>query len=242
MSIEDRLVAALRTADDVEPSPDLWSRVVHSIEEDRAHRRRVWTATAITFATLAALTIVGVLGLTDGPTGRFVRPAVMEVIETIALVVLVAVLGPAIQRFGRGYATDLWPATPATATALVRLLDVAYVLVFAGFILTTAEFDFGGPGAAELRSECFLADVDCHTVGAQVQAAAQRIGGLILVMGVLHAVTITVLPVVALVSNSTRLGRPLPKWLVVVLALAGVGVGFLLVNALIGALVGMAGA
>jgi hypothetical protein len=242
MSIEHRLVAALRTADDVEPSPDLWSRVVHSIEEDKAHRRRVWTATAITAATLAILTIAGVLGSTDGPTGRFVRPAVMELIETVALVVLVAVLGPAIQRFGRGYATDLWPATPTTATALVRLLDLAYVLVFAGFILITAELDFGGSGAAELRSACFLPDVDCHTLGAQVQAAAQRIGGLILVIGILHAVTITVLPVVALVSNSTRLGRPLPKWLVVVLVLGGVGVGVLLLNALIGALVGMAGA
>ena len=147
-------------------------------------------------------------------------------------------LGPAIQRFGRGYATDLWPATPGTANALVRLLDVAYVLVFAGFILMTAELDLGTPGRA---GECLLTTVDCHTVGSQVQSAAQRIGGLVLVMGILHAVTITVLPVVALVSNSTRLGRPLPKWLVVLLVLAGVGVGFVLVNALIGALVGMAG-
>lgn len=236
MNVEQRLVDALRSADKVEPSTDLWSRVVHSIEEDRAHRHRVLTATAITAATLAALTIVGVLGLTDGVTGRLVRPAVMELIETVALVVLVAVLGPAIQRFGRGYATDLWPATPATATALLRLLDVAYVLVFVGFILTTAQLDFDVPG----RADCLLADADC-TVGAQVQSALQRVGGLILVMGLLHAVTIGVLPVVALVSNSTRLGRPLPKWIVVVLVLAGLGVGFLLVNALIGALVGMAG-
>jgi hypothetical protein len=51
-----------------------------------------------------------------------------------------------------------------------------------------------------------------------------------------------VLPVVALVSSSTRLGRPLPKWLVVVLAIAGVGVGFLLLSGLVGALVGLAGA
>jgi len=58
----------------------------------------------------------------------------------------------------------------------------------------------------------------------------------------LHAVTIAVLPVVALVSNSTRRGRPLPKWLTVLLVLAGVGVGFFLVNALIGAMVGLSGA
>ncbi|MGI9645587.1 MAG: hypothetical protein ACR2O6_09795 [Ilumatobacteraceae bacterium] len=240
MNVEQRLVEALRTADQVEPSADLWSRVVHSIEEDQAHRRRVWASTAIAAATITALVVIGALALTDGPTGRFVRPAVMELIETVALVVLVAVLGPAIQRFGRGYATDLWPATPETANALVRLLDVAYVLVFAGFILMTAELGFGATG--ELRSDCFFVDVDCHTVASQVQSAAQRIGGLVLVMGLLHAVTITVLPVVALVSNSTRLGRPLPRWLVVLLVIAGAGIGFVLANALIGALVGLAGA
>lgn len=239
MNVEQRLVAALRTAARVEPSTDLWSRVVHSIEEDRAHRRRVLASTVITIGTLAVLVVVGALGLTDGPLGRFVRPGVMELVETIALVVLVVVLGPAIERFGRGYATDLWPATPATASVLVRLLDLAYVLVFGGYILATAELDFGAP--AELRSDCFAVDITCYALGAQVESALQRIGGLLLVMGLLHAVTITVLPVVALVSNSTRLGRPLPKWLVVVLALAGVAIGFVLVMALIGTMVGLAG-
>ena len=44
-------------------------------------------------------------------------------------------------------------------------------------------------------------------------------------MGLLHAATIMVLPVVALVSNSTRVGRALPRWLVIVLVLVGIGVG-----------------
>lgn len=240
MNVEQRLIDALRTADRVEPAPDLWSRVLHSIDEDRAHRRRVRASIEITAATSAALVIIGVAGLTDGRIGRFVRTPVMELIETVALVVLVAVLGPAIQRFGRGYATDLWRATPATATALVRLLDVAYVLVFAGYILITAEFD--GGSIADTGGLCVLSDPDCHTVGSQLQSAAERIGGLILVMGILHAVTIAVLPVVALVSNSTRRGRPLPKWLVVVLVLAGIGVGFFMLNALIGAMIGLSGA
>jgi hypothetical protein len=240
MNVEQRLIDALRTADRVEPAPDLWSRVLHSIDEDRAHRRRVRASIAITAATVLALVIIGVAGLTDGPTGRFVQTPVMELLETIALVVLVAVLGPAIQRFGRGYATDLWRATPATATALVRLLDLSYILVFAGYILITADFD--GGTLADSSRLCYLPDLDCHTVGSQLQSAAERIGGLILVMGMLHAVTITVLPVVALVSNSTRRGRSLPKWLTVLLVLAGVGVGLFLVNALIGAMIGLSGA
>jgi hypothetical protein len=225
MKVEERLANALRVADQVEPSPDLWSRVLHSIEEDRAHRHRVVVSMIAAIATLAGLLLVGVLGLTDDPFGRQVRLPLMELIETVALVALVLVLGPAIRRFGRGYASDLWPATPATATALLRLLDVAYLLVFGGFILLTVELDFGPSG--ELVAE-------------QVQAAGERLGGLLLVMGLLHAVTIMVLPVVALVSNSTRVGRALPKWLVVILVLVAIVVGGQLLISLLGVLVGMA--
>jgi hypothetical protein len=240
MNVEQRLVDALRAADQVEPSPDLWSRVVHSIEEDRAHRRRVVTSVAAALGTVVVLVIIGVLGLTDGPYGRFIRLPVLQLIQVVALVVLVAVLGPAIQRFGRGYATDLWPATPTAATALVKLLDVAYVLVFAGYILLTGQLDLEQPTV--VVGHCSHIDVECaEYLPDQMQYTAFRIGGLVLVMGLLHAVTIVVLPVVALVSNSTRFGRPLPKWLVVVLVLGGLGVGFAFVNALIGAFVGLAG-
>ena len=143
MNVEQRLVNALRAADRVEPSPDLWSRVVHSIEEDRAHRRRVVTSSAVTIAVMAGLVVVGMLNMIDTPSGRQVRVPAMELIETIALVSLVAVLGPAIRRFGRGYADDLWPTTPTMPSSLLRLLDVAYLLVFGGYILLTTYFDFG---------------------------------------------------------------------------------------------------
>ena len=41
MSMEQRLQRAFEVADRVEPSADLWSRVLYSIEEDREHRRRI---------------------------------------------------------------------------------------------------------------------------------------------------------------------------------------------------------
>ena len=236
MNVEQRLVDALRSGDQVEASPDLWTRVVHSIEEDQAHRRRVITSTAAVLGTLVALVVVGVFGLTDGPLGRFVRLPVMELIETLALVALVAVLGPAIRRFGRGYAADLWPVTPATATALLRLLDVAYVLISGGFILLTVDFDF--ETSTRPASNCLLSAVQCHTVQAQIEDACIRLGGLVLVMGILHALTIIVLPVVALISNSTRVGRPLPRWLVVLVALATVPIALQVFMALIGLLSG----
>jgi len=236
MNVEQRLVDALRSGDQVAASPDLWTRVVHSIEEDQAHRRRAITSAAAVLGTLVALGFIGVLGLSDGPLGRFVRLPVMELIETVALVAVVAALGPAIRRFGRGYATDLWPVTPATARALLRLLDVAYVLIFGGFILMTVDFDF--ESSSRPAFECVLSAVECHTVQGQIEDASIRLGGLVLVMGLLHAVTIIVLPIVALISNSTRVGRALPRWLVVLLLIASVPIALQALMALVGLLVG----
>lgn len=238
MNIEQQLTRALRSADRIEPSADLWSRVLHSIEEDRAHRLRVLTSTAVTAAVIVGLVVVGAAGSADGPLGRFVRPPVLEAVETILLVVLVAVLGPAIRRFGRGYANDLWVTSSTIPTALLRLLDVAYALVFSGFILLTAEFEATGTVPTD-RLGCFDPGVTCRSIGAQLESTAGRVGGLLLVMGLLHAVTLAVLPVVALVSNATKRGQPLPKWLVVaffvVVVLAAVQILPVLVALIIGA-------
>jgi len=219
LNVEQRLVSALRAVDRVEPSLDLWSRVLHSIEEDRAHRRRIVTSFAVTIAMMAGLVVLGLVNLIDTPSGRQVRVPAMELIETIALIALVAVLGPAIQRFGRGYAHDLWPATPSLPSSLLRLLDVAYLLVFGGYILLTTYFDFGPSttGVAE-----------------QVEDLSWRVGGLVLTMGLLHAATIMTLPLVALISNSTRVGRALPRWLVIGLMLVAVPLGLLTLWAIIG--------
>lgn len=219
MNVEERLVNALRAADRIEPSPDLWSRVLHSIDEDRAHRRRAISSLAVTIAVTAGLVLLGTLNLIDTPSGRQVRIAVMELIETSALVALVAVLGPAIRRFGRGYADDLWPATPTLPWSLLRLLDVAYLLVFGGYILLTADFDFGAAATV---------------VADQVEDLSWRVGGLLLSIGLLHASTIMALPVVALVSNSTRVDRELPRWLVFVLVLVGCVLGLFIFRAVVG--------
>ena len=223
MNVEQRLINALQAGVPVEPSPDLWSRVVHSIEEDRAHRRRVLVSFMAVAAMAVALFVIAIMNVIDTPNGQQVRVPAMELIETIALVSLVAVLGPAVRRFGRGYAHDLWRTTPEMPTALLRLLDVAYLLVFGGYILLTTYFDFG-------RSTAVVAE--------QVEAMLQRVGGLLLIMGLLHAATIMVLPLVALVSNSTRVGRQLPRWVVVLLVVVGIGVGLLGVQALIGGIAG----
>lgn len=220
--VEQRLVDALRSTERIQPSDDLWARVLHSIDEDRTHRRRVARATVMVCSAAAGLAVVMLLAVVDGPLGRQVRLPVMELVETIALVLLVAALGRSIARFGRGYATDLWSSSPDTATVLVRLLDVAHTLVFAGYILLTADLEWG-------RSSVVVAK--------QVEGLGYRVAGLLLVMGLLHGLTIMVLPVVALVSNSTRVGAKLPRWLVTAMVVAAVPVGIVVALNVVGLIV-----
>jgi hypothetical protein len=205
--LEARLVRALGHADHVEPSPDLWSRVVHSIEEDRQHRRRVAHTSVGAGVIAAALVLAGALALTDGPSGTVVRWQVMEILETIALVGLIVALGPGIRRFGRGYAGDLFTANRSTSASLLRLLDLAFSLVFAGFVVATIE-------------PLSPLEVSRLTLAAQLGDAAERIGLLLVAMGVLHAITLVAIPLLALIVNSTRTARAVPRWIWIGIAVA----------------------
>lgn len=206
MSVEQRLVQTFGRTEVIEPSPDLWSRVVHSIEEDRQHRRRVVRTTVGATAAFASFVLIGALALTDGPSGTVVRWQVMEALEAAALACLIVALGPAIRRFGRGYASDLFASSRATADAMLRLLDLAYYLVFAGYVLASTE----------LLSPLAVSRL---TLGEQLNDACLRIGGLVLVIGLLHAVTLIALPLTALIVNSTRTGHKVPRWIWVIIIL-----------------------
>lgn len=203
MSIDDRLQQTFGRIGRVEPSDDLWSRVVHSIEEDRRHRRRVVGTAIAVLASVAVIVAVGAMSLESGPSGRFLDGTTLMALETTLLLVMMLTLGPAIRRFGRGYAGDLWPPASPTPGALLKLLDIAYLLVFSGYVLITTDLADVGAAAPDLVAD-------------QIQHAAWRLGGMLLLIGVLHAVTIAVLPAVALVANSTRAGVKLPRWLVVI--------------------------
>jgi hypothetical protein len=211
MNVEQRLIEVFQTSAHIEPTPDLFTRVVHSIEEDRRHRRRVVQTVATLVGAALALVVAGALSIENGRFGRYVDRPTMEILEVVALTMVLVALGPAIRRFGRGYADDLWPAGAVTPRAILRLLDVAYYLVGAGYILLSTSFDFG---------DGLLAD----DLAGQLSAASIRIGGLIVGLGILHATTFVVLPIVAFVDNCTRLGKPLPRWAVLLLILIAVQV------------------
>ncbi len=192
MTIEERIRDAMRGAEAYEASPDLFAKVQRSIEGDRIHRRRIRRiaiATAVFVASIAGWLAVWWDPQPDAsplPWWAIVTAA------TAAKVALVVVVGPAIRRFGRVYADDVFRTGPETGTRFLALLDVAYYLVFTGVVLVSIPLDpdpaWGLPGG----------------VAAILQEEAVRIGVLLLVMGVLHALTIFVLPFAGLVFASTR--------------------------------------
>lgn len=216
MTTEEQLRDALRQADLYEPSVDLWARVEGSIEEDRHHRRRVVRTLTGVATMLAILSGFAALSLVGTGSGRSVDWRVMEAVEAALLVAIVLALGPAIRRFGRTLAADVFRTNPATGRRFLLVLDLAYYLVFAGYVMVTTRF--ARPGA-----------LDVGVLASQLEDAAMRTGGLLLLMGVLHVVTVLALPILGIAFTSSwrheqgegRGPRPIPT-AVLVLGVAAI--------------------
>ena len=113
---------------------------------------------------------------------------ILELITVGALLVALLVLGPLIKRFGRSYPADVFRANPRTGKSYIVLMDVAYYLIFTAFILFTTNFE----------PDTGWAD----TVGAdQLRGATVRLGGMLLLMGILHGANVLSLPIVGCCSD-----------------------------------------
>jgi len=188
VTVEELLTRALHSTDEYEPSVDLFAKVQRSIEEDVAYRRRRRrVAVAITIGLTVALAwVVAFLDIRDGVA---VMPWwTVEVLTLAILVAIVAVFGPLIRRFGLGLTDEIFRSHRATSWRFLAVLDIAYYLIFTAYVLMStnvaAQREWGGGLARQLESE------------------VERIAGMLMVMGLLHAVTIAVLPVVGLVFSS----------------------------------------
>lgn len=189
MNAEERLAEALAEFDRVEPSPDLFARLQLSLAEDIAHRRRVrrWTIAAMVGTAATAIGIV-VASSVSPVNGRVVASVTaIRAIEVAVLAGLIIVLGPAIRRFGAILVADTFRSSPETGRRLLGLLDVAYYLVFSGYVLA-------GTALRHLGREMSLSLL--------LRTLLDRVAGLLLLMGILHAVTVAVLPVVGLLNAS----------------------------------------
>ena len=119
---------------------------------------------------------------------------IVELATTLVLVAIALWLGPFIKRFGRAYAADVFHDNPLTGKSFLVLTDIVYYLIFAAYILMTANF---APQA----------DWDVATglvTAQQVQESVMRIGGILLVIGILHGLNLVLMPVLGRLFSLNR--------------------------------------
>jgi hypothetical protein len=178
--LHDALVGGVEA---VHESPDLFARVVLSIESDRRRRRLRLRAAAVAGCLLGALVAV-LFATVDVREGDPIMDWwILELLTTAFLVGLALWLGPFIKRFGKGYAADVFRANPRTGKSFIVLTDFAYYLLFASYILFTMTF--------ELPS-----DWDTVVNGAQLKSEVSRVAGIVLIIGLLHGFNLMALPVI----------------------------------------------
>ena len=84
----------------------------------------------------------------------------------------------------------MFRANPRTGKSYLVLTDVAYYLIFTSFILFTITF---------------VEPTDwVDSTGNQLKHEVARVGGILLIMGVLHAANVVALPIIGRLLTSTR--------------------------------------
>ena len=175
----------------VDESPDLFARVELSIDDDRRLRRAAPRLVAVVACIVGAVAAV-TFAVTETRQGSVLMD--WWILELITIAVLVAIafwLGPLIKRFGRSYAADVFRANPRTGKSFIMLTDVAYYLIFFSYILFTVSFEPKGSW-------------DDTVNAAQLQHETARIGGILLIIGVLHSANLLALPVMGRLLTLNR--------------------------------------
>jgi hypothetical protein len=192
--LEDRISRAL-TSSRSSPSPDLFERVLDSIDADR-RRRRTGLVVAASAAVVVAVLTIAVLTLTPRPNGALEMPWwILELGTTLVLVAMAVWLGPFIKRFGRAYAADVFHDNPLTGKSYIVLTDIVYYLIFAAYVLFSVHFS---------------PQVDWHNdlsglvTPEQLTYSAARIGGILLIIGILHGLNIVLMPVLGRLFSLNR--------------------------------------
>lgn len=172
-------------------SDDLFIRVQLSIAEDRLLRQQRRSRIGIGLCILAAIASVAA-ATTDRREGDLIMDWwILELIWFAGMVGLALWLGPFIRRFGKAYAADVFRANPRTGKSFIVLMDVAYYLVFFAYILFTVQFEPAGDWE--------------NTVNAnQLQASTVRLGGILLIVGLLHGLNVLTLPVMGRIFTLNR--------------------------------------
>ena len=195
-ALEDRLHEAHASQGRrAEPSPDLFARVVASIDDDRARRRRLgWTVALWLTGTAAA--VVGLMTLTPRDEKGLHMPWwILEVGTNLALLAIALWLGPFIKRFGRAYAADVFHDNPLTGKSYIVLTDIVYYLIFAAYILFSLHVAPQGSWKNDLTG---------LVTAEQVTFELGRLGGILLIIGILHGLNIVLMPLLGRIFSLNR--------------------------------------
>ena len=194
-SMERHIADALHAADPAKQSPDLFDRILVDIAEDRV-RRRKRRILLVNWFVIVAVVGAAVWFATPRRNGVLLMDWwILELATNAVLVGLAFWLGPFIKRFGRAYAADVFHDNPQTGKSYIVLTDIVYYLIFTAYVLFTisfSPFDALGEnwspyvGAAQLRDE------------------AARVGGILLIIGVLHGLNIVLMPVLGRLFSVNR--------------------------------------
>lgn len=191
--------ALLDEADGLDESEDLFARIALSIDDDRRLRRQRRRRITIIGCLVGA--VAAVVGATTEMTrGELVMDWwILELIWFIGMVGLAVWLGPFIKRFGKSYAADVFRANPRTGKSFIVLMDVAYYLIFFAFILFTVQFAPDSGWAQTVNA-------------AQLRAVTVRLGGILLIVGLLHGLNVLTLPLIGrILTLNRRLDEQTPR-------------------------------
>jgi hypothetical protein len=190
--LETRLHDALGDAGShTHPSPDLFARVVGSIADDRARRRRVRTIALLWVAGVAVLALLTVTLTPKDEEGLHMPWWILELATNVVLIGIALWLGPFIKRFGRAYAADVFHDNPLTGKSYIVLTDIVYYLIFTAYILFTIRVDAPVYYQGEVHPDL-------------VKVELVRIGGILLIIGVLHGLNLVIMPVLGRLFSLNR--------------------------------------
>ena len=190
--LEENLRAALIAGTQpVEPADDLFARLEESLERQEA--RRAWRIRAGLAIGCVLAVVAAAFALTiDVEEGELQMDWwIYEVIVFAVMVAIAAFLGPFIKRFGRNYAAEVFRSNPTTGKSFIVLTDFAYYLIFTAYILFTTR-------AEQLDGWADTVNAD------QVQYSVARLGGILLILGVLHGLNLVLLPVIGRLLTLNR--------------------------------------
>lgn len=116
---------------------------------------------------------------------------ILEVIFVAVMFAVIGALGPLIKRYGKAYAADVFQANPRTGKSYLVLMDFAYYMIFGSYILFVVKWEPDTGWADQVNAD-------------QVQASVARLGGMVLLMGLLHGLNVLSLPIIGRVFTLNK--------------------------------------